>query len=146
MPGTPFESVPTKEEPRLTAQRGAPCGMIFSPMEIRLVKEPIPLSEVVALAQRQFGELIKAAVDVERKVLAVGGELHSDEEALLIEDGSRQEDVWGINIYPQRSEEERVEFDSLINVRPSQHNRSRGVENAEIRARILRIVADLLRP
>lgn len=115
-------------------------------MEIRLVKEPIPLSEVVALAQRQFGEMVKAAVDVERKMLVIGGELHADEEALLIEDGSRQEDVWGINIYPQRPEEERVEFDSMINVRPSQHNRSRGVENVETRARILRIVADLVRP
>ncbi|MBI2878777.1 MAG: hypothetical protein HYY19_03555 [Candidatus Rokubacteria bacterium] len=90
--------------------------------------------------------MVKVAVDVERKMLAIGGELHADEEALLIEDGSRQEDVWGINIYPQRPEEERVEFDSMINVRPSQHNRSRGVENVETRARILRIVADLVRP
>ncbi len=113
-------------------------------MDIRLVKTPIPFSEVAQFAKSQFGEMIKATVDVQRAVLALGGELHSDEEALLIEDGSRQEDLWGINIYPEQSGEDRVEFDSMINVRPSQNNRSRGVENAETRARILEIVGRLL--
>jgi hypothetical protein len=78
--------------------------------------------------------------------MALGGELQSDEEALLLEDGSNQEDLWGINIYPEKSMEERVEFDSMINVRPSQNNRSRGVENAEIRERIIQVVAKLILP
>ena len=111
-------------------------------MEIRILKEPISLPEVAALAKDQFGAMIKAAVDVEREVLALGGELHCDEEALLLEDGSEQGHVWGINIYPEKSAADRVEFD----VRPSQNNRSRGVENPETRERILRIVSKLIRP
>ncbi|MBI4371126.1 MAG: hypothetical protein HY552_02390 [Elusimicrobia bacterium] len=89
--------------------------------------------------------MIKAAVDVERGVLAIGGGLHSDEEAMLLEDGSRQEHVWGINFYPEKAAEERVEFDSMINVRPAQGNRSRGVEKPEIRARILQVVRERIR-
>ena len=115
-------------------------------MEIRLLKEPVSLAKVAALAKDQFGEMLKATVDVERGVLAVGGELHSDEEAMLLEDGSRQEHLWGINIYPEKPREGLVEFDSMINVRPSQNNRSRGVEDPEIRSRILRIVEKMIRP
>ncbi len=110
------------------------------------MKAPIALSEVVALASAQFGEMIKAAVDVEREFMALGGELHADEEALLLEDGSDQRNVWGINIYPGKPEPDRVEFDSMINVRPSQNNRSRGVDDAAIRERILRVVRKLVLP
>lgn len=122
--------------------RESPPGSIR--MEIRVLNKPLPLAEVAALARDQFGEMIKAAVDVERGVMALGGELHSDEEAALVEDGSRQEDLWGVNIYPGKSGEDRVEFDSMINVRPSRNNRSRGVEDPELRARILRVVAGLI--
>jgi len=115
-------------------------------MEIRVLKKPISLSDVAALAKDQFGEMVKATVDVEREVLAIGGELNSDGEAMLLEDGSRQEHLWGINIYPEQPEEDRIEFDAMINVRPSQNNRSRGVENPEIRARILRIVKSMVQP
>ena len=65
---------------------------------------------------------------------------------MLLEDDSRQEHLWGINIYPDKSGEDRIEFDSMINVRPSQNNRSRSVEDAEIRARILRIVSEMIQP
>ncbi len=115
-------------------------------MEIRILKEPISLSDVMALAKDQFGVMVKATVDVEREVLALGGELHCDEEALLLEDGSEQGHLWGINIYPEKSEADRIEFDSMINVRPSQNNRSRGVENPETQERILQIVSKLIRP
>jgi len=113
-------------------------------MEIRVLREPVSLSDVAALAKEQFGEMIKATVDVEREVLAVGGELHSDGEALLLEGGSKQEDLWGINIYPGKPEEDRIEFDSMINVKPSQNNRSRGVESPEVRARILRVTRRMI--
>lgn len=115
-------------------------------MEIRVIKNPIFLSDVVKLAQAQFGDMIKAAVDVQREVLAIGGELHADEESLLLEDGSQQEHLWGINIYPEKPPEDRIEFDSMINVRPSQNNRSRGVENPEIQTRILHIVKKMILP
>ena len=113
-------------------------------MDIRILKEPIPLSDVAALAKSQFGDMIKATVDVDREVLALGGDLHADEEALLLEDGSKQEHLWGINIYPEKPDKDRVEFDSMINIRPSQNNRSRGVEDPATRERIARIVRRLV--
>ena len=88
-----------------------------------------------------FGDLVKAVVDVDREIIAVDAELHSDLEALLLEDGSRQQSLWGINLYPQLQGEQFVEFDSMINMRPSQGNRSRSVDNAEIRKKIIEIVA-----
>ena len=80
-------------------------------------------------------------VDVERGSLALDAELHSDLEAALLEDGSRQEDLWGINLYPDLPEGDWIEFDSLINVRPSRGNRSRTVEDGAIRASIVEIVS-----
>ena len=87
--------------------------------------------------------MVKAAVDVGRHIMAIGGELHADEEALLLGDGSVQDDIWGINLYPGETGEEWIEFDSMINIRPSQGNRSRTVEDQELRARI-RFVVDAL--
>ena len=115
-------------------------------MEIKLIKKPAPISEIAALAQEQFGDMIKAVVDIEREIVAVGGELHSDEEAILLEDGSKQEYLWGINIYPDKPLPDQIEFDSMINIRPSLNNRSRGVENPEIQARILSVVKKLITP
>jgi len=98
------------------------------------------------MAEGGFGDLVKAVVDVERGIMAVDGELHSDEEALLLEDGSEQRHLWGINIYPALEGTDRVEFDTLINVRPSQGNLSRSVVDPEIRARIAGIVGTLVIP
>ena len=111
---------------------------------LRVVREAIPRSELAALAMEQFGDMVKAVIDVERGILAIGGELHSDEEALLLDDGSRQTDLWGINLYPQESGDDFVEFDSMINVRPSQGNRSRTVEDAHLQARIRAAVSALV--
>ena len=88
--------------------------------------------------------MAKAAVDVGRGVMAIGGELHSDEEALLLEDGAVQADIWGINLYPAEPEDAWVEFDSMINVRPSANNRTRGVDDAALRERIRRVVVTLI--
>ena len=105
-------------------------------MPIRLVAAPITLDEVRTVAAEDFGDFVKAVVDVGRGVMAMGGELHADEEALLLEGGARQADLWGINFYPDRLGDGRVEFDSMINVRPSQGNRSRSVEDPIVRQRI----------
>jgi len=96
------------------------------------------------MAEGMFGNLVKAVVDVKRSIMAVDGELHSDEEALLLEDGSEQADLWGINIYPAITDENWIEFDSLINIRPSHGNRSRGVENPETRRAVADIVSRLV--
>jgi hypothetical protein len=83
-------------------------------------------------------------VDVGRGVMAVGGELHADEEADLLQDGARQADLWGINLYPDLPMPDFIEFDSMINVRPSQGNRSRGIEDAAVRRQIEVVVARLV--
>ena len=87
-----------------------------------------------------FGDIVKAVVDIDRELIAVDAELHSDLEALLLEDGSQQKHLWGINLYPEASGDEFIEFDSMINVRPSQDNRSRGVESEAIQGKIIQIV------
>jgi hypothetical protein len=115
-------------------------------MPMQIVRAPIPLAELRRLAGEQFGDFVKAVVDIRLEVMAIGGELHADEEALLLEEGARQVDLWGINVYPDLPDGQRVEFDSMINVRPSQGNRSRSVEAPAIQRRIQEIVTRLIGP
>lgn len=68
---------------------------------MKIIDSPISPGELKIMAEGRFGNLVKAVVDVERKIMAVDGELHADEEALLLENGSLQENLWGINIYPE---------------------------------------------
>lgn len=112
---------------------------------LQFVHEPLPRAELAAIAARGFGDMIKAVVDVARGIMAIGAELHADEEAALLDDGSRQPDLWGINLYPDDSSDEWIEFDSMINVRPAQGNRSRGVDDEAIRTAIRRVVGALVR-
>ncbi len=111
---------------------------------IQVVSEPITKAMLRNVAEGQFGDMVKAVVDIDKGIMAIGGELHADEEAHLLEAGSRQENLWGINLYFNLPEEEWLEFDSMINIRPSCANRSRGVESPEIRGRILEIVRGLI--
>ncbi len=104
----------------------------------------IMLHELSKMAEAMFGDLVKAVVDIAREQMVVDAELHADEEAMLIERGSVQEDLWGINLYPGLEGEDFLEFDSMINLRPSRGNRSRGVEDPALRERIRRIVNDLV--
>ena len=113
-------------------------------MAIQIVREPITPDELRSLARGQFGDFVKVVVDVLLGVMAIGGELHADEEALLLEQGSRQVDLWGINLYPDRVGTDHIEFDSMINVRPSQGNRSRSVEDPARRQQIVNIVTTLI--
>lgn len=108
----------------------------MSPADPRIIREPISRADLGVLAQARFGDMVKAVVDISRGIIAAGGELHSDEEALLIEDGSQLGDLWGINLYPNETGPEWLEFDSMINVRPSQGNRSRDVEDPSTREAI----------
>jgi len=112
---------------------------------MKIVAEKLTLKELKEMAANMFGNLIKAVVDVDRELLAVDAELHSDLEALLLEDGSKQESLWGINLYPEMQGDEFIEFDSMINMRPSQGNRGRGVENQDMRNKIIEIVAKRIR-
>jgi hypothetical protein len=112
---------------------------------MEIIREPIPLIHLERLAEGMFGDLVKAVVDIRLGIMAVGGELHADEEALLIGEGSAQGSLWGINLYPgQYGGSDFIEFDSMINVRPSQGNRSRSVDYPATRAEIATIVEKLV--
>ena len=104
----------------------------------------VSIGALKEMAAGMFGDLVKAVVDLRREVMAVEAEMHSDEEALLLQDGSDQADLWGINLYHEAEGDDFVEFDSMINLRPSSGNRSRGVESASIRERIREVVAGLV--
>jgi hypothetical protein len=102
---------------------------------MELVTQPIEIALLREMAERTFGDMVKAVVD---------GELHADEEQVLLGAGSAQADLWGINLYPELSGDDWVEFDSMINLRPAQGNRSRGVDDPAVRQRILELVARLV--
>lgn len=106
--------------------------------------EKISLAELKEMAKRMFGSLVKAVVDVEKELMAIDAELHADQESHLLEQGSKQEHLWGINIYPEIIGHDMIEFDSMINLRPSQGNRSRGVDDEKVRLRIVEIVFKLI--
>ena len=106
-------------------------------------KNPLSIKTLIQLADEQFaGELVKAVVDIEKELMVIGGAMHADEEALMIEDGSLQNSLWGINLRPGDSE--LIEFDSMINIRPHQNNRSRGVEDEKIQRKITEVVGKLV--
>ncbi len=107
---------------------------------MKIIKEKTNISELKQISEDMFGNLVKAVIDVEKGIIAVGGELHSDEEALLLEKGSEQKNLWGFNIYPYEKGDSFIEFDSMINIKPSSGNRTRSVDAPEIRERIMRIV------
>ena len=112
---------------------------------MKIIKDKISLGELKLMAENLFGNLVKAVVDVAKGIIAVDGELHSDEEALLLENGSKQEDLWGINIYPEEKGESFIEFDAMINLRPAQGNRTRGVDEPTIREKIKKIAHKLIK-
>jgi len=113
-------------------------------MEIKIIKDKISKIQLQNIAKNQFGDLVKVVVDIDREIIAVGGELHADEEAVLLQQGSKQNNLWGINFYPTITTDDWIEFDSMINIRPSQNNRSRQVENNEVREKIITIINKLI--
>jgi len=112
---------------------------------MKIIKDKIELNVLDKMAKKMFGGLVKAVVDVEKKIMAVDAELHSDEEALLLENGSDQKNLWGVNFYPEVQDENWIEFDSMINLRPSQGNKSRGVDDLEVRKKIIEIINNLVK-
>jgi len=112
---------------------------------VKIIKAPIKKSELTEIAEEGFGDFVKAVVDITQEIMAVGGELHADEEVMLSEqEASKRADTWGINIYPEKSEREWIEFDSMVNLKPAQGNRSRSVEDSGIREKIKNIVRKLI--
>jgi len=103
------------------------------------------VSELMDMAKSMFGDMVKANVDIARNIMVVDAELHADIEQFMLDNGSKQEDIWGINLYPgQFGSTEFIEFDSIINIRPRQGNRSRYVEDANVRSQIEKIVGEAI--
>lgn len=105
-----------------------------------ILENTITMAELAQIARNIYGDMVKAVADVDNNIMAIDSELHSDLEKELLERGSRQESLWGFNLYPDLEDEDFIEYDSLINIRPRQNNRSRDVENQEIREKIVSVV------
>lgn len=109
------------------------------------VVDKISVAELQEMAQKMYDPMVKAVVDINKKIMVVDGEMHVDEESHLLENGSRQQDLWGINLWPGNYGTEKfIEFDSMINIRPSQNNRSRDVEDTKIRNEISIVVSKVV--
>ena len=113
---------------------------------VLIVRDKITSNELKTLAHEQFLNVIKAVVDIEQDIMAVCGEFHSELEVLLIEkEGSRRENTWGINLRLDKTGEEFVEFDSMINLKPMFGNMSRDIENHEVREKVKDVVNKLVK-
>lgn len=114
---------------------------------MHIIKDKITLAELKKMSEKMFGELVKGVVNIDQEIMAVDAQMHSDLEELLLENGSQQESLWGINLHPnQFGSEEFIVFDSMINIRPNQGNRTRSVENIAIQKKIRTIVNRLVIP
>ena len=113
-------------------------------MDIKIIKNKISRQTLKKIAGNNYGNMTKGVVDVQLEIVALGGELHADAEAVLIQAGSRQKYLWGFNIYPDKPNEERIEYTSFINIRPSQKNFALEIQNAELKIQIRRIIDSLI--
>ena len=109
-------------------------------MNIKIVEDHISVDELKELAKEFYVSMVKGVVDIERKIVAFGGEYHMDSNVMLLEHGSKQGDVWGFNIYPDKLRDSWIEYVSLINIRPQANNRDMEVQDADIRAKMQRII------
>jgi len=113
-------------------------------MNIKIITEKISQPELKELAKEFYVEMVKGVADIEKNIIALGGEWHMDANEVLIKAESEQENLWGFNIYIDKPKKERLEYNSLINIRPKQGNKSMEIENEEIRNKIFKIVNNLV--
>lgn len=113
-------------------------------MKLVTKSQKVKLSELQKTSKKMYGNLIKAVVDVEKEIMVVYGKLHADEEKFLLSQGSKQENLWGINIYPDKFPNDWIEIDSVINLRPSHGNFSRTVEDKALAKRIIEVTKSLI--
>ncbi len=107
--------------------------------------DKISVAELSNMAEKMYGSLVKADVDVDKKLVVVDMEMHADGEAYLLENGSKQDSLWGLNLHPDKYKtDDFIEFDSMINIRPRQNNPSRDVLNETIRQRLSTIIKEVV--
>lgn len=103
--------------------------------------DTISLTELKDMSEEMYGAIVKSVVDIEKDILVVDAEMHVDEEQYLLANGSRQNFLWGINLHPGKfGTKDFIEFDSMINIRPSLNNMSRGIDDANVKKKIEEIV------
>ena len=120
----------------------APCYNISM---IKIIKSPISKAELKEIAKEGFGYMVKAVVDIDQEIMAVGGELHADEEVVLMDEaGSKREHAWGVNLHVDNAGDDFIQFDSMVNIKPVFGNRSRDIGDQEIREKIRRVVEKLI--
>lgn len=112
---------------------------------MQIITETLSLKDLKITANNLFGDMVKAVVDIDKRIIAIDAELHSDLEALLLSEGSLKQHLWGINLYPDLKGEDFLEFNSMINIRPSQGNMSRGVNDKELQKKIIEVVIDRIK-
>lgn len=113
-------------------------------MQLELIKEKISKEKIKEIAEATYGSMFKLAVDIQRGIIAAGGEFHADGEQLLITDGSEQKNIRGANFYPFRGPHDRFEYSALINIRPQEGNRSMNVEDPAVRKKMKEVLERLL--
>ncbi len=111
---------------------------------MKIIKDKIKINDLRKMSEKMFGGLVKAVVDIKKEVLVVDAPMHADQEAFLIKEGSNQNDLWGINLYPDKKNKDFIEFDSMINIRSSWGNRTRSVDNPKIREKIVSIINNVV--
>ena len=113
---------------------------------MKLINKEIKIAELKKMAEKMFGDFVKAVVDLKKNVMVVDAHMHADQELFLLENGSDQGDLWGINLHPLRfGTKELVEFDSMINLRPSWGNKSRSVDDPKTQQQIITLVNKLVK-
>ena len=111
---------------------------------MQLIDRAITIGDLKKMPEKTFEGLVKEVVDIEQEIMVVDADLHADQELFLLENGSQQVNLWGINLYPERIDDNWIEFDSMINLRPSFGNKSRGVDSLEVQKKIRKIVDKLV--
>lgn len=109
------------------------------------VVEKISLAELHEMASKMFGGLVKVDVDIKKRIVIVDMPMHYDGEQELLVNGSNQQDIWGINLHPKDyGTDDFIEFDSMINIRPSQGNPSKDVLDLGVRKKIIEIITEVV--
>lgn len=112
---------------------------------MKIVKDTISIIELKEMAKNMHGIFVKAIVDIEKGIMAVDAPLHSDLFELLMQnEGAEPKNLWGINFYPDKEGEDFVEFDSMMNLKPTLGNKTRGVEDRQTRKKIIEIVNKII--
>lgn len=113
-------------------------------MEIVIINQKITKKELKEIAQNNHGDMVKGVVDLSKNNMALGGDMHADAEEVMLNNGSKQEDLWGFNIFPDSPEDKRYEYISFINIRPRQNNFDMTIQDPTLRKKMKTVIEGLI--